>query len=111
MVGIAQEYDSQVDLLIQEYLELQRRDPNHELLSLATIHGDRQGFDMVPDFHQRCLSENFGEEHITLYAMGYYYDAMRRSNLGMSYELPPKPKPKTKRSRHFDFSDRLEGSF
>ena len=110
MVGIAEEYDSQTHLTIQDYLELQRKHPGHKLLSLITLHPNKRGFDMVPDFNERCLPANFGGEHPNFSAMGYYQAAMRYAICGLPYELPPKPKPKESAEEPF-FYESLDELF
>jgi len=110
MVGIAEEYDSQIHLIIQEYLELQKKNSEHELLSLVSLHPDKRGFDMIPDFMGRCLPADFGGEHPCLFAMGYYYAAMRNAVWGSPYELPPTLKKHSEESEEF-FYESLDELF
>jgi hypothetical protein len=91
MIDLTEEYDSQIQLVVEGYLELQKRQPGHELLELVTLHEDQSGFIMKEDFFERCLSEGFNLESPRLYAMGFYFSALDNAAKGLPYELPPKP--------------------
>lgn len=90
MLRSQEETDSQLSLLISRYLELQRKNPGHELLTLVKIHEDRFGVSFCHDFDSRCLPSGYNGEHERLYSMGHYSLALLRAIRGRSYDLPPK---------------------
>ena len=53
MSDIGSEHESSMELMIESYLKLQNKDPNHELLSLVNIHDDKQGFSTSEKFWEK----------------------------------------------------------
>ena len=57
MVGICEETSSQLHLLADAYIELMKDNPDKELLKLAKLHDDRNGFDWTPEYYDQFVED------------------------------------------------------
>lgn len=96
MVGIAEDTENALKMVIDAYVALQEHDPEHELLKLVELHEDRRGITPTREWVNRCIIdddcwEEDGKEYYHR-AIGYirYFGALRDARRGLPYLLPPR---------------------
>ncbi|MBI4116252.1 hypothetical protein HY449_00745 [Candidatus Pacearchaeota archaeon] len=55
MGDIGSDTEAQLEMMRDAYRDLRNKCPNHELLKLASLHQDEEGFDFTPEFGRRCV--------------------------------------------------------
>ena len=85
MVCWLDNYAVQRDIVIEVYLRLREKDPNHELLSLVELFEHGRGFRVKIQYMERCFiqGDSSGFE-----AMERYASALEAVTKGEPYELP-----------------------
>ena len=68
-----------LSIILGEYEQLQAKDPEHELLRLATVQEDRGGFDWSEDFWEKCGHE--GEPHSATRAYMRYHTFLKEQQV------------------------------
>ena len=85
MVCWLDNYAAQRDIVIEAYLRLREKDPNHELLSLVGLFEDRSGFRVKVQYMERCFIQG---DSSGFDAMRRYASALEAATKGGPYELP-----------------------
>jgi hypothetical protein len=58
MGSIGQDTEAQLEMLIESYIKLSTKHPDHELLRLVTLHPDKRGADFSKDYQDRYVRED-----------------------------------------------------
>lgn len=74
-----------VDLVMDCYRKLQKLNPNHELLSLATLKEDGEGF-IPSDDYRRRIPVKGGVKHVGFERTTNYLFALENAIKGESYQ-------------------------
>lgn len=64
------------ELMRDAYKDLRRKNPNHELLQIATLHGDEEGIDYNSEWERRFREDG---DHLKAQPWSRYYFALKEA--------------------------------
>jgi len=84
MGDIGSDTEAAKQMLVEAYIELQRKNPDHELLRLIRVHSDQRGFTLSRQFRSRCVRPS---DDYRVYGFTRLNSALRDAAKGLSYKL------------------------
>ena len=98
MTGLADDHDSAIKLIIEEYTRLQKHNPKHGLLKYIIPNEDKRGFDLSPDekIREEFLDKYFPKEKMPwVVVLSKYYVDLRNAvdKIEGIDRSPRKPEP------------------
>ncbi len=86
MSSLADDYFSQVEMVLDAYLELQEINPDHELLSLIQLCEDKRGFTRTQELIDR-YSPRKEHPYPGLFLLAEYQRSLECATRGMDYKF------------------------
>lgn len=79
MTGIGEDTEAELSMLINNYISLRTRCPNHSLLQFVELHEDNRGIILTPKFRRRFWRK--GDELI-IYSYSRYNEKLKEAISG-----------------------------
>jgi hypothetical protein len=84
MTDIGSDTAAELGMLIDAYLALQKKDPNHELLALGVLDDDKMGIRFTPAYALKCVR---ADDPWRVHGYARYSSALKAAIAGQPVQL------------------------